>query len=295
MILKETNLKKKAPPRRRKDLEYGDGSLKLACLEGTRGNIDKCLDLLRDRFKGNEEVTLEQVNKNKEQSSNLNLNGGSVSLNLAEGVMHEVFVSSIVSGGHIFIQQPCHPTFFALERLDACLSRCYVDSSCPSLPLPISLNTICVAEAGGAFYRVQVTALMDLEDQEFETPEELLVQVKFLDYGGYDTLPASQLKQIRTDFLTLPFQAIECYLANVCPNDEENASALELEEMVRGQVVQARMIGTNEQGVPMIHLYRHTSGQTVMVNKELVDRNCAQWLDTTIVKLDSPLEHPGNY
>jgi len=53
------------------------------------------------------------------------------------------------------------------------------------------------------------------------------------------------------------------------------------------------MIGTNEQGIPMIHLYRAVSGQTTMVNQELVDRSCANWLDTTIVKLDSPMDHPS--
>ena len=38
------------------------------------------------------------------------------------------------------------------------------------------------------------------------------------------------------------------------------------------QVVQARMIGMNEEGIPMIHLYRANNGQTVMINRELVDR-----------------------
>ena len=32
------------------------------------------------------------------------------------------------------------------------------------------------------------------------------------------------------------------------------------------------MIGLNEDGIPMIHLYRSCNGQTVMVNRELVDR-----------------------
>ena len=32
--------------------------------------------------------------------------------------------------------------------------------------------------------------------------------IKYTDYGGYDTVPASDLKQIRTDFLTLPFQVM---------------------------------------------------------------------------------------
>ena len=42
-----------------------------------------------------EEVTFEQVNK----GSGLSMHSGSVSLSLAEGCMHEVFVSSIVGGG----------------------------------------------------------------------------------------------------------------------------------------------------------------------------------------------------
>ena len=87
-------------------------------------------------------------------------------------------------------------------------------------------------------------------------------------------------------FLKFNFQAIECYLANISPKDDENVSAFVLEELIANQIVQARMIGTNEAGVPMIHLYRATNGQTTMVNKELVDRSCANWIETTIVQLD---------
>ena len=35
---------------------------------------------------------------------------------------------------------------------------------------------------------------------------EDVCDVKYIDYGGYDTVPADSLRQIRTDFLTLPFQ-----------------------------------------------------------------------------------------
>ena len=38
---------------------------------------------------------------------------------------------------------------------------------------------------------------------------------------------------------------------------------------------------------------RAVAGQTTMVNRELVDRSCASWLDTTIVQLESPLDHPS--
>lgn len=275
---------KKKQPRKKKDQAYGEGTLKICCIEATRSNIDKCLDLLKEKFRQNPELSFEQTNVG-EGKANVNLNGGSVCLNLAEGIMHDVFVSSIVSGGHVFLQQPCHPTFFALERLDACMSRTYSQYTCPPVPLPVQINSVCVASCDFGWYRCQIVAY----DSETE-----MCDIKYLDYGGYHTVSAKDLRQIRTDFLSLPFQAIEVYLANIRSNDEELVSAFVLEELVGGQVIQARMIGTNEQGVPMVHLYRATNGQTTMVNRELVDRNCAHWLDTTIVKLDSPLEHPSN-
>ena len=152
------------------------------------------------------------------------------------------------------------------------------------------------------WYRCQIVSY----DKDTE-----MCDIKYLDYGGYHSISVHSLRQIRTDFLSLPFQvmtsvtvscqktnplhiqAIECYLANINPTDDQNISAFVLEELVSGQVVQARMIGTNEQGVPMIHLYRNSNGQTTMVNRELVDRDCAQWLDTTIVTLETPLDHPS--
>jgi len=273
--------------KRRKDYRrrhyYDEPEVKLCCVEGTRTNIDKCLTKLKEQFYDFPELTFEQVNRSH-GSQTLAVHNGSVSLALAEGVMHDVLVSSIVGGGHVFLQQPCHPTYFALERLDQCMTNTYSQMNCPAIPQPVVLNSVCAVECEGAWYRCQIVGVhLDTETAD----------VKYLDYGGYTTVPFHSLKQIRTDFLSLPFQAIECYLANIQPQDDENVSAFVLEELVSNQVVQARMIGTNEQGVPMIHLYRAVNGQTTMVNRELVDRSCATWLDTTIVKLDDPMDHPS--
>lgn len=286
IILKETvgEKPKRKKPKSKKDQKFGEGNLKLCCIEGTRLNIDKCLDIVKDKFYHNPEITFEQVNRSIGEGQNQKNLNGSVCLSLAEGVMHDVFVSSIVGGGHVFLQQPYHPTFFALERLDQCMTKTYTQFTCPQVPQPVVVNSVCVAPCEGGWYRCQVVA--------YDT-DTGVVDIKYLDYGGYHSLPASDLRQIRTDFLSLPFQAIECYLANINPTDDENISAFVLEELISQQVVQARMIGTNEQGVPMIHLYRAVNGQTTMVNRELVDRSCAQWLETTIVKLESPLEHPS--
>lgn len=270
-----TKSSKRKEKERRKAVEE-EGALKVCSIEGTRASIDKCLDIVKQKFAGNrDELSFEQTNSSLPGAA---VHGGSVSLSLAEGCMHEVFVSSIVGGGHVFLQQPYHPTFHALERLDACMNKVYSSYQCPALPSPVAVNTVCVAAYEGGWYRCQVVSVDE---------SALQADIKYLDYGGYHTIAIDDLKQIRTDFLSLPFQAIECYLANISPKDDENVSAFVLEELVAHQIVQARMIGTNEQGVPMIHLYRAAGGQTTMVNKELVDKRCASWIETTIVQLEA--------
>lgn len=42
-------------------------------------------------------------------------------------------------------------------------------------------------------------------------------EIKLVDMGGYAQVPTSSLRQIRQDFLALPFQAVECYLSNIEP------------------------------------------------------------------------------
>lgn len=70
----------------------------------------------------------------------------------------------------------------------------------------ILAGSVCVASAGNIWYRVSV------EEIDEETGIYL---VKFLDYGGRASVEYTQLRQIREDFLTLPFQAAECMLANI--------------------------------------------------------------------------------
>lgn len=59
-------------------------------------------------------------------------------LSLPEGVSIDVVVSSIVDAGHIFIQQPTHPSYPSLERLNQFMISCYMqDGLVPQLPRPL--------------------------------------------------------------------------------------------------------------------------------------------------------------
>ena len=61
-------------------------------------------------------------------------------LNLPEGVSIDIVVSAIVNAGHIFVQQPTHPTFPSLERLSHFMNACYSDQNAPMLPRPVEGN-----------------------------------------------------------------------------------------------------------------------------------------------------------
>lgn len=128
------------------------------------------------------------------------------------------------------------------------MAQCYNDFVTPCLPLPIQPSVVCAAPSMDGWYRAKVVAVYatpshvavaeinenrevtgDFDSTENtvavfhpelslpESIEEYEVDICFVDYGGYSRVPASSLRQIRADFMTLPFQAIECLLANVAP------------------------------------------------------------------------------
>lgn len=56
-------------------------------------------------------------------------------------------------------------------------------------------------------------------------PHELLFDVYFLDYGDSQFISKKDILELRADFLSLRFQAIECFLAHIQPS--ENGSKLD--------------------------------------------------------------------
>ena len=71
-------------------------------------------------------------------------------------------------------------------------------------------GAICSVPAYGGWCRGMIVGVVN--DKECD--------VKFVDYGGYCTMPISSLRQIRWDFMTLPFQSSECYMSEIKPINE---------------------------------------------------------------------------
>ncbi|XP_021371300.1 KH domain-containing protein akap-1-like isoform X2 [Mizuhopecten yessoensis] len=250
----------------------------LCLIEGTQRHIDEALKVIGRKFP---DVDLTAIGAEVENEPEPSTNGKPMlmpdimQLNLPEGVSIDVVVSSIVDAGHVFVQQHTHPSFPSLERLNQFMIACYTqDSIVPQLPRPLEVGVVCSAPMLNGWYRAQITAVYDDTDE---------CDIKYVDYGGFSRVPGCTLRQIRSDFMTLPFQAVECYMANITPiQDEEyfsSEAAATLEELTQGKLLQAQIVGRNEDGTPYIHIYQIAGEKVVFVNRELVNRGVTRWIE----------------
>lgn len=79
-----------------------------------------------------------------------------------------------------------------------------------------------------------------------------------MDFGGYLTVNSSELRQIHADFMTVPFQAIECVLSNIRPpgNGEWSEEAAEtIKKFTQGVILQAQISGYNQDDLPEVFLF----------------------------------------
>ncbi|KAM6228030.1 A-kinase anchor protein 1, mitochondrial-like [Porphyrio hochstetteri] len=110
------------------------------------------------------------------------------------------------------------------------------------------------------------------------------VELRYVDYGGYDRVKINQLRKIRSDFLSLPFQAAEVLLDNVVPLADEDHFSPQADaavvEMTKGAVLVAQATDYDSAtGLPLVELWNLMGDEMLSVNRALVERGLAQRLD----------------
>nr|XP_046169945.1 LOW QUALITY PROTEIN: A-kinase anchor protein 1, mitochondrial-like [Oncorhynchus gorbuscha] len=243
-------------------------------IEGSQQQVDKALSLIGKKFKD-----LNLTNLYAPPPLPLTLPSLPMTswLLLPSGVTVEVIVVNIVSAGHLFVQQHTHPTYHALRSLDQQMFLCYSQPDTPTLPSPAEVGVICAAPAvEGAWWRAQVISFYQ------ETSE---VEIRYVDYGGYDRVKIDTLRQIRSDFVTLPFQGAEVLLDNIAPLPGEKSFSTEassaLEEMTRGVALLAQVTNyDNNTGLPLVQMWNMVGEELVSVNRTLAERVMGTWVDS---------------
>lgn len=105
-----------------------------------------------------------------------------------------------------------------------------------------------------------------------------LVSLYYVDFGDNGELPRDSLCRMRSDFLSLPFQAIECNLAGVRPKGdvwtEEGLDEFDrLTYCALWRPLQAKLCSYSHSEIsswPSVKLYDSSEGKTVDIGEELV-------------------------
>ncbi|XP_063990383.1 KH domain-containing protein akap-1 [Diachasmimorpha longicaudata] len=211
--------------------------LKLCLIEGTEENINIALDLIRERFplKKFPEVTLDQVNVSYDPN-HISWLAHVIQIHLVAGVNNDVRICHILQPDKMFIQMPTHPSHPSLKLLDYNMTQLYNTTESPPVPDQLAPGMIVVVKWFGTWARAIV---------EEADPAGKRHSVRLVDHGGYWTFSSAAMRKIRSDYLMLPFQAMEVYLANVKPkNGKWGKEAFDiLKELSAGTILQAQVEG----------------------------------------------------
>ncbi|GMR39992.1 hypothetical protein PMAYCL1PPCAC_10187, partial [Pristionchus mayeri] len=264
-------------------------------VRGKREKINRCLQMLRKRFPPGRfpELNLQPVLPPALPTNLADLLNAQPSwLTLPEGVACEAAVAHLIDASHLFIQQPTHPSYSSLALLDQYMIRLYSQSEgIPEVPHPCETGLLCAAPVMQAWFRATVV-LYDADEDE--------AMVRFVDYGGYAKIPRSQLRQIRTDLMTLPFQATETFLAHVQPVDGtmnwSPAATDFLREIVFGKVVDVTLIGYSvDEHIPVIEIevIDEAAGTKQRVDRLMINAGFAKAADPSKVQRIPKLNADG--
>ncbi|XP_048512732.1 tudor and KH domain-containing protein homolog isoform X1 [Athalia rosae] len=196
-----------------------------------------------------------------------------------EGLV-EVFVSAVDSPSQFWVQVVGSGSM-ALDKLVDEMTAYYNDDANTELH---TLKNASIGQMVAAkfsvdekWYRAEVVS--ELGNGQYE--------VYFVDYGDNQAVALHDLMELRTDFLSLRLQAIECSLANVKPRDGEWClqacdKFAELSWVAQWKSLTAKVRGYKERSlarggsrregspIPCIDLYDKTEHRDINIGKELV-------------------------
>lgn len=124
----------------------------------------------------------------------------------------------------------------------------YTKTTAPELPEIID-GAVCAVCVQNHWYRVQIVS---------HNSQAKTCVVKYMDFGGFATVTPSELRQIHADFMTVPFQAIECVMSNIRPPNNGEWSQLAADTVTsftQGVILQAQIAGYTQDDLPEVFLF----------------------------------------
>ncbi|OAD59809.1 Tudor and KH domain-containing protein [Eufriesea mexicana] len=200
---------------------YDTNAEKMVTIKGTGEQIAAALLQIKERIREEKEVRLKLEasstsrmprEKLSPQSTTISTSEQvqtieSLSLQVSDGLV-KVYVSAMESPSQ-FCVQVVGPDTTALDKLVYEMTAYYDDEQNHGLHIlkNITLGQIVAAKFSydKQWYRAEVIS----------TPEDGQCEVYFVDYGDHEMVQIDSVLKLRTDFLSLKLQAVECSLANI--------------------------------------------------------------------------------
>ncbi|PIK33406.1 putative A-kinase anchor protein 1, mitochondrial [Apostichopus japonicus] len=248
----------------------------LCIIDGLPKSIEQTIDIIKRRFP--------DVDTNRQSltadSQGQNVKMPSMSqLQLPDEAVNNIILTSVVSAGHVFLQQPGQPSFNALNRLNNCMNNCYCQvDRVPPLPQPIEVGIVCAAPVMDSWYRAQLINFY---------PEENEADLRFMDYGGYAArTPAAYARSDQTFCLCRFRQSnvtwLTLYRYKASEADFSEDARLFIEQIAQNfTLLQTKTLAYSMDGIPLIEIFYEEAenGNVHSVNRELVERGLAAWYE----------------
>ncbi|XP_065509805.1 tudor and KH domain-containing protein [Caloenas nicobarica] len=181
----------------------------------------------------------------------------------------QVFVSAAETPARFWVQLVGRRSL-RLDRLRADMCQHYRSTGCAAELSTVQAGDIVAAPSpdGGEWHRARVLGVRG----------DGSVGLHYVDFGDNGKAPPEALRALRSDFLSLPFQAIECSLAGIGPAgdtwDEAALAAFQrLTHCARWTPVLATVTSYSQFGLcprPSVRLFGLHHGQSLDVAAELV-------------------------
>jgi len=214
-------------------------------------------------FENIDDIIARKSKKSLKQECLVAYANGTNTLNLASEpiIVHDVTMSCMVDSCRGFIQQMKNPTFEGLANLEEEMLTTYSMEPTKELLRPIAHGSVVAVFTDDKWYRCQVVSYCSANDT---------CDIKFVDHGGYTTVPVSALRQLKADFLRLPFQAIEVYLAGVNRSEQEIQTDIASEILFHNNI-SIQMLGMADDGVPMVQAYYYDGDYLNTFTQDIID------------------------
>lgn len=182
-------------------------------------------------------------------------------------------LTSVINAGHFYLTLSKSTVVESKSTFERDMNAFYNSGHIPKLSSPPPVGTYCVGTVGSKWVRVQVISSFFMAKK---------VEALLLDYGHFVLLSFSSLRKMRADFLDIPFQAVECCLANITPRNGDCFFSLPETSAFQNLAEKENLRAINRRvrhGISYVELFVDKDNTQTSINQILAKCRVTNWTE----------------